>query len=43
LSDAARDAKFRDCARHGGARDGEALLARLHRLDGMADIRELTA
>lgn len=43
LSAAAQDAKFRDCARHGGAGEGEALLARLHRLDGMADIRELTA
>jgi hypothetical protein len=47
LSDAALDAKFLDCARHGlvgvagVAGDAEALLGRLHQLDRMENLREL--
>ncbi len=41
LSDAALDAKFLDCAHHGGATDAEALLGRLHLLDRLDNVREL--
>jgi hypothetical protein len=41
LSDAALDAKFLDCARHGHATDAAALLDRLHQLDQLVSLREL--
>lgn len=41
LSDAALDAKFLDCARHGRAADAAGLLDRLHRLDRMDDLGSL--
>jgi 2-methylcitrate dehydratase PrpD len=41
LSDAALDAKFRDCARHGQTANAEALLGQLHRLDELENLREL--
>ncbi len=43
LSDGDLDTKFLDCAGHGGARDGAALLERLHRLDRLDDLRGLAA
>lgn len=43
LADADLDAKFLDCARHGGVQDGSALLARLRGLETLNDLRELTA
>jgi hypothetical protein len=41
LSDAEVDAKFLDCARHGGIADGATLLGHLHDLERCQDIREL--
>jgi 2-methylcitrate dehydratase PrpD len=43
LSDAEVDAKFLDCARHGGIADGGRLLERLHDLDRCETIREIFA
>ena len=41
LSDAALDAKFLDCARHGQAPGGAALLSKLRRMQTLRHIREL--
>lgn len=38
LSDDELDAKFRDCALHGGVGDPDAMLAALHRLDDIPDL-----
>lgn len=43
LSEAELAAKFLDCARHGGAREPEALLERLRRLDEADSVRDLAA
>ncbi len=43
LTDDELAAKFRDCARHGGMADAQALLDKLWRLDGIANLRELAA
>ena len=43
LTDSDLDAKFLDCARHGEARNGAAMLDRLHSLDRLNDLAELTA
>jgi 2-methylcitrate dehydratase PrpD len=43
LSDAEIDAKFHDCAGHGGISRGAAMLERLHDLDRCDSIRELFA
>lgn len=43
LAEADLNAKFLDCARHGGVQDGPALLARLRGLEARNDLRELTA
>lgn len=42
LDDSEVDAKFLDCARHGRATDPERLLAALHRIDEISDLRELS-
>lgn len=41
LSDAALDAKFLDCARHGGAANADMLLGHLHRLEHLENLKEL--
>jgi 2-methylcitrate dehydratase PrpD len=43
LSDEELDVKFLDCARRGGRTDGVELLDRLHRLDRLENLAELTA
>lgn len=43
LADADLDAKFLDCARHGGVQDASAMLVRLRGLEELNNLRELTA
>lgn len=43
LTDTELEAKFLDCASHGGVREPQALLERLRKLDEITDLRELAA